>query len=1204
MNTAFKRNLLISFGISLVLLLASSITSYVSIRNLLNSQQLVDHTNTVINKLENTISVLKDGETGQRGYLLTGQEEFLEPYTGALEKANRLIDEIEKMTADNPFQQESLEQLRNITTKRYVLLQSLIDNKKLGHEILPENLQLGRLQMDSTRKIIQQMQGREQVLLTVRAGSANKFATYTSILILVASLLSVMVTVASFIRINSDLEKRTALQLELLQKDEDISKRISLIHGVAEKISAGDYKTRIDDAGKDTLGSLAYSLNRMAISLDSAFTTLGEREWLQTGIAALNEKMLGEKNMETLAYNVLEFIADYTRSQVGAFYVLKHDETLSLTAGVGLSKNSIQQELALGEGIAGQCAQSGKEILLEHLGSAELLINHTAGSIRPATILALPVFHEKRLKGAVELATLETYSPIAIEFLKAAVFNAGMAISSIQNHLHLQELLAETQAQSEELQTQHSELENINTELEAQSQKLQASEEELKVQQEELQQANQELEERSRLLEEKNELILERNLEIQARVDELATSTRYKSEFLANMSHELRTPLNSILLLSRLLSENHAGNLTDEQIEYATVIQGSGNGLLTLIDEILDLSRIESGKMQLEYNFVGVEDLCNEIRALFAPLAKDKGIEFRVETDIDASQSIETDRLRLQQILRNLISNALKFTARGSVTLQVTKQPSAIAFAVIDTGIGIPENKQQTVFEAFQQADGSTRRKYGGTGLGLSISRELAKLLGGNVTLESEEGKGSTFTLSLPLQKGATLPQESVAMADIQQHATAALQADHEAAMQLAEPLHNNQVYVAPHIPADIPDDRHTIAPGDKVLLIVEDDTAFARSLLDYTRQQGYKGVVAVRGDEGIALARQLLPAGILLDVQLPVKSGWEVMEELKSNPATKPIPVHMMSVHEVKTRSLSKGAVDFINKPVALEKLGEVFSRIEQALSRHPKKVLIVEENKKHAQALSFFLERFNVASSIKNNVDDGLDALNRAEVDCVILDMGIPAQQSYNILESVKKTPGFENLPIIIFTGKNLSHSEELRIKQYADSIVIKTAHSYQRILDEVSLFLHLVEEHKKDNGTSRYRKMGELSEVLKGKTVLVADDDVRNIFSLTKSLEAYGMKVVSAIDGKEALQQLESTPKVDLVLMDMMMPEMDGYESTRRIREIPRFRNLPVIAVTAKAMTGDREKCIDAGASDYITKPVDVDQLISLLRVWLYE
>jgi signal transduction histidine kinase/CheY-like chemotaxis protein len=719
------------------------------------------------------------------------------------------------------------------------------------------------------------------------------------------------------------------------------------------------------------------------------------------------------------------------------------------------------------------------------------------------------------------------------------------------------------------------------------------------VQQEELQQANQELEERSRILEEKNELILERNLEIQAKAQELAQSTSYKSEFLANMSHELRTPLNSILLLSRLLSENHENNLSTDQIEYANVIQSSGKGLLTLIDEILDLSKIEAGKMELEYSDVPTQDVVNGLLALFTPIAKDKGIEFSAALEEGAPAMLETDRLRLDQILRNLISNALKFTKKGSVELTISRVNSGLAFAVKDTGIGIPESKLSTIFEAFQQADGSTRRQYGGTGLGLSISRELAKLLGGEIRVTSEVGQGSEFTLVVPLHRNRQLPRpenKSQPLADL-------ISAPDLLNGSSAIPT-TSEEYLSKVIPASIPDDRDTITPDDKVILMVEDDTSFARSLLDYTRSKGYKGVVAVRGDEGLELARQYRPVGILLDVQLPVKSGWEVMDELKADPVTRPIPVHMMSSYQVKHRSLSKGALDFIDKPVAFEKLSTIFAKIEEALSRHPKKVMIVEEDPKHAQALSYFLQNFNVVSEIHHTVQEGIEAINHEKTDCVILDMGVAGQQSYDFLEEVKNSPGFENIPVIIFTGRNLSVNEEVKLKQYADSIVVKTAHSYQRILDEVSLFLHLVDANSSESKTSRFRRLGDMEEVLKGKTILVADDDVRNIFSLSRSLENYKMNVVSAVDGKDALAQLEEHGNIDLVLMDMMMPEMDGYESTRRIRANPKYKKLPVIAITAKAMTGDREKCIQAGASDYITKPVDVDQLISLLRVWLYQ
>ncbi|TDH29057.1 response regulator [Segetibacter sp. 3557_3] len=1199
MNSSFKRNLLVGFGLSLALLIASSIASSISIRNLLASSKRVQHTNEVLRKLDYVLSVIQDAESTQRGFLLTNDQRFLQPFNGDNRRYHTLLDDIKELTSDNPYQQEDCIKLAGVIGKRMAILEANIERKKQNQPISNDMLLHGTYYMDSVRVIIGKMQFRETVLLGERTSLLNRFSSLTPAFILLAALLSIAVTVISFLRVLKDFKTRVLLEQDLKQKDREVSSRLTIIQGIADKISAGDYKIRVDDEGKDILGSLAFSLNKMASSLDFSFSNLSHREWLQSGIAKLNEKIISERELDVLTYVVIEFITEYTKSQIGAFYLTHEDRKLLLSASVSLNTDKAAREIKFGEGLAGQVAISGKEMILENISETEFVIDYSAGSIKPASLIAVPIYYERKLKGVIELASLKPYETVTLEFLKAASFNIGMAIHSARDQERLKELLAETQSQSEELQAQHSELENINAEIEAQAEKLQASEEELRVQQEELQQSNQELEERSRLLEEKNELILERNLEIQSKAEELELSTRYKSEFLANMSHELRTPLNSILLLSRLLTENHGGNLSKEDIEYASVIQSSGNGLLTLIDEILDLSKIESGKMELEFTQVNVDDVSDELKGLFQPVAKDKGIEFKLEKNGDLPEVFETDRLRLEQVLRNLISNALKFTPRGAVTLEISSAADNVFFAVRDTGIGIAKDKQEIVFEAFKQADGSTRRKFGGTGLGLSISRELARLLGGEITLESEEGKGSTFTLSLPKQHVAVVNPDPAGFTPVQGPTVNSTREEEVG----AKPLTDDE-YITAFIPSPVPDDREHIEPGDKLILIIEDDTAFARSLLDFTRKKGYKGIVAVRGDEGIQLAKQFLPTGILLDVQLPIKSGWQVMDELKSDPVTKPIPVHMMSSLELTKKSISKGAIDFINKPVAFEKLGEIFGKIEDALSRFPRKVLIVEENDKHAQALSLFLKEFNVSSEIEHTVGGGIEALNRKEVDCVILDMGVPGQHSYDTLEQIKKTPGFETLPIIIFTGTNLSYVEEMRIKQYADSIVIKTAHSYQRILDEVSLFLHLVEENKKDKGSGRYKKMGEIGEVLKGKTVLLADDDVRNIFSLTKSLESYGMKVITAVDGKEALSQLDSTPGVNLVLMDMMMPEMDGYESTRRIRGNPKYRKLPVIAVTAKAMTGDREKCIEAGASDYITKPVDVDQLISLLRVWLYE
>lgn len=1187
MNSSIKRTLIIGYSISLLLLIVSSIASYTSIQNLLSTQTLINHTNNVINELENVISVLKDAETGQRGFLLTNDEQFLEPYNGALDKADRLIDGVKTLTADNANQQQTIEQLRTVISRRLSTLQILIDNKKRGVQPTYDQLMSGKTSMDEARQLINTMETREQALLNARKNQLNKYTSSTPVLIIIASLLAVLVTLFSFIKVNNDFEKRILLQQQLEDKDADISNRINIIKDIAEKISAGDYKTRINAEGKDALGSLSVSLNKMASSLDESFENLLNNEWLQKGVAGLNEKMIGEKNIDVLTYNVLRFITGYVNAPIGAFYLAHKENVLILSAGVALNNDSVKKEISYGENVAGQCAVSQKEVLITNVEDTDLLINYSAGSIKPKTILAAPILYEGILKGVIEVGFISELNETAEIFFRNVSHNIGMAIKSAQDHQRLQELLEETQSQSEELQSQHSELENINTELETQTEKLQASEEELKVQQEELQQANQELEERSRLLEEKNELIMERNLQVQQKAKELEISTKYKSEFLANMSHELRTPLNSILLLSRLLAENNSKNLTSDQVEYANVIQNSGNGLLTLINEILDLSKIEAGKMQFEFSEFNLQSLLSEVEGLFAPIAKDKNLLFEINVQNNTTQKLETDRLRLEQILRNLISNALKFTKHGSVALDVKSNDKTIVFTVTDTGIGIAKDKQETIFEAFQQADGSTRREYGGTGLGLSISNQLAKYLGGEILLASEERKGSQFTLILPLNRSIIYQPQKKTQQTLEQ----------------PEVAENQYKFISDVIPASIPDDRDNIKEGDKIILIVEDDTAFAKSLIEFTRKNNYKAIVAVRGDEGAELAIKYRPAGILLDIQLPVKSGWEVMNELKANDTTRTIPVHIMSSFEVKNKSLEKGATDFINKPVAFDKMSEIFKRIEDALSRHPQKVFIVEENIKHAQALAFFLETNNIVSEIKNSVEESVQALNSKDVDCVILDTGSQMQQLNETLEQIKQLPELENVPVIIFTGKSLSHAEEMRMKQHADSIVVKTAHSYQRILDEVSLFLHLVEEGRKENKMPRYKKMGELNEVLKNKTVLIADDDVRNIYSLTRSLEHYGMHIVSAIDGKDALKQLDDN-KVDIILMDMMMPEMDGYESIKHIRKNKKYKNLPVIAVTAKAMTGDREKCISAGASDYITKPVDIDQLTSLLRVWLYE
>jgi hypothetical protein len=1194
MNGQFKRNLITGFGISVLILIISSAASFLSIRKLLNSNEMVNHTQEIIYNLNEGASVLVDAQTSMRGYLITNKKDFLAQYNDAEAKADDYFDRVELLTSDNPEQQQYLKELKPLRDEFFTYLSIKVEEKSKGKSITDTDLDEGRRIMAKIRNLLKRIETNEQNLLANRNDTSQRFGTYSTILIIAAAIIAVLISIFFFSKIIRDYNERLKLQAELQRKDRETEERIRVISNLAEQISGGNYDVRVNDSERDALGSVAISLNNMAGALSSSFNSLADNEWLQAGVAQLNEVMLGEKAVEQLTADVIEYLAVYTGSSAGVIYLLEGEELL-FTAGYSYLPDEKRKALRLGEGLTGQSVVSGKMLHVTAASPDNVTISYALGEIKPGNIIALPLM-DRRVAGALELAKADAFTPLETEFLNAVANNIAISITAAQNRKRVQELLEETQAQSEELRVQHTELESMNAELETQTEKLQASEEELRVQQEELQQTNQELEERSVLLE-------ERNLEIQKKTEDLELSTRYKSEFLANMSHELRTPLNSILLLSRLLSENNDANMTEEQVEFAKVIQSSGNGLLGLIDEILDLSKIEAGKMDLDFMDISVKEVTDNLKNLFTEVAKEKNIEFKIDAN-DAPLVIRTDKMRLEQILKNLISNAVKFTAEGSVTLGIKKTEDGkhVKFSVADTGIGIPPEKQPLIFEAFQQADGSTKRKYGGTGLGLSISRELSKLLGGEIALSSKVNQGSTFTLTIPV-----IGQTGVHVAVEREHLPAAASATaakaEDTVKALKKPDSVNR-YLSQRIPEDVPDDKDAISEGDKVILIVEDDVNFAKALLDFSHQRGYKGVVSVRGDHALNLALIYSPAGILLDIELPVMSGWEVMEALKANPETRHIPVHIMSSHKVRKESLLKGAVNFLDKPVAFEQMPEIFTRIEHIISRESQKVLIFEDNPKHAQALAYFLGSNSINSEIKSEISDGVTALQQENVDCVILDMGVPDNQAYEILENIKKNPGLENLPVIVFTGKSLSMKEELKIKKYADSIVIKTAHSYQRMLDEVSLFLHLVEQSKNADKKEGSMKAGVLANVLSGKTVLVVDDDVRNIYSLTKALETLKMNVITAIDGKEALKALDEHPGVDVVLLDMMMPNMDGYETATRIRQDKRFKNLPVIAVTAKAMTGDREKCINAGASDYITKPVDVDQLLSLLRVWLYD
>src|SRR6185312_15664372 len=1019
------RNLQIGFGLSLLLLIIASAASFSSINSLMDASRWVDHTDSAIIKTDKALFILRDAESGQHGFLLTGDSSYLADFSGALDRLHPIVDSISEMTGDNPVQVQNVRELRASIDKPLLLLGQIIQQKHDNNIFSVSDLQRAREYSLAARRILQRMEQEERRLLATRIADVRRYSAYTPALIVIAAVLSVLIAIFFYHRVHADFLERSELYNELRQKDADVSRRIGIISDIAERISGGDYHTRVSDAQSDSLGELAGALNKMAESLEYSFGLLSDKEWLQTGIARLNEAMVGETGMEALVDKVIGFVAEYTRSKVAALYVLDQSMNMLTLRGQFALRAGARQAVRPGEGIAGQVALKGKRIQLKDIDPGEWVVSFTSGEIRPRTIVAVPLFHKKRVKGVIELGSMEEYTPRDLEFLDSIAENIGTAISGIESRIKLQELLEETQAQTEELQSQHSELESLNLELETQAEKLQVSEEELKVQQEELLQTNQELEERSRSLEEKNQLVLIRNLEIQRKAEELALSTKYKSEFMANMSHELRTPLNSILLLSRLLTEDSSHNLSQEQIEYARVIRNSGQSLLQLIDEILDLSRIEAGKLSLEHALVTVADVVEDMRMLFAPIAADKNLELKLEVPDGTPAQVETDKLRLEQILKNLLANAFKFTSKGSVTLAVgvsPVHPNFIDFSVRDTGIGIPEDKHQLIFEAFQQADGSTRRKYGGTGLGLSISRELARLLGGEISLTSLPGEGAEFKVSVPqFRMAAAAPASGSSAAGIAREVAEVV--------ALSGVVGYSPVLTLTGTPAEIPDDRNNLAPGDKVLLIVEDDTLFAGSLLEFTRKKGYKGIVAVSGDKAVRMARQYLPIGILLDIQLPVRNGWEVMEDLRKDPHTRLIPVHIMSSFEVKSESLQKGAIDFVSKPMAFENMENVFERIEYYLNRSAKKVLIVEDNGHHARALAYFLGTHHVAMEIASNIGDSATLLKKENVHGVILSRN-GAKVELDELEKARSNPDLADIPIIVFTGMNISKAEEARL------------------------------------------------------------------------------------------------------------------------------------------------------------------------------
>jgi CheY-like chemotaxis protein/signal transduction histidine kinase/CHASE3 domain sensor protein len=1128
-----------------------AVVTFFSFRNsekFIDTNKWVNHTHEVLYELDQTLLGSVDAETGTRGYVITGNEGFLDPYYSGIKSLVAHLDKTQKLTEDNPEQQKNLEDLRAAVNNSLAFRKEMVEARKKDFDLALKLVLSGRDKQgqDEIRRIVFKCKEIEQNLLTIRNAASESDTKGFNMVFLLLIFIIAFVLLAVYLIINTNLRALREAELENANKN-----------------------------------------------------------WLLSGSFELNNKTRGEKAEAELAQAVIDQLCTYLNAHVGVIYLYENGH-LTLSGSFAFHHRKQNSNIIrLGEGLVGQAALEKKTIVFSEIPDDYIKINSGLGNTTPKNIIIVPLLQDGALKGVVELGSIHPFTSLDREFLNLVGENLAIIFNAAQSSSKLKELLEETQRQAEELEAQQEELKQSNEELQEKTSLLEKSESELKSQQEELQQTNEELEEKANLLGEQKEMLENAKMAIETKARELEVTSKYKSEFLANMSHELRTPLNSILILSQLLSENKSSILGDKEVEFSKNIYNSGTDLLTLINEILDLSKVESGKMELEIADVSVSELKSDVESMFSELAKSRGIDFRMECDEKKITSVSTDKLRLEQILRNLLSNAFKFTARnGSVTLSIREAKtestfrnkklqhaaSVILFEVLDTGIGISKDKQGIIFEAFQQADGSTKRKYGGTGLGLSISRELANALGGEIHLTSEEGKGSSFTLYIPLRFDQSFMPSTERKADVRERAPE------------TSPLPNT-IEKYPLTEESTSDDRNSIGESDKVILILEDDVEFSKILLDFVRDRNYKGVIAAQGNTGLSFARYYNPDAIILDIKLPVMDGTEVLRHLKNDPQLRHIPVQIISGYDKRKEGMDLGAFDFIRKPITSNDLKNTFDKIEDFISRKLKKLLIVEDNEVQNKAIRELIGNGDVKSFSAYSGKEAFEMLNNDIFDCVIVDLGLPDMSGFDLLEKIKSNDQLRKVPIIIYTGRDLSKEENTHLMKFANTVVLKTANSHERLLDETMLFLHRVEARLPKEKQNIIRKLHKTDEVLRNKKVLVVDDDIRNIYSLTNVLEEEGMKCFTAENGKAALKSLKENPSIDIILMDIMMPEMDGYEATKAIRSLAKYEKLPIVALTAKAMKGDREKCLQAGMSDYVSKPVNIEQLISLMRVWLY-
>ncbi|GAB3649491.1 response regulator [Echinicola sediminis] len=1142
---SFKKLLIAGFSLSLVIVAFVNYSSYRGLKSFQERVAWVNHTYDVLLASKETLIQLLNAEASQNGYLLTQDENYLELYHVTTDSVHVLLDRLQNLVSDNPGQTKKVKKLEKVVLKKLDNLEATIfgEMPSIQEESSGLDISEGQDLIAEVRNMVSDIIAEENNLLAEREtlAQSNADRAMLNILLGVSAVLVIIFLLFGYI-----------------------------IRTFGEKTKAEEV---VKNANKE---------------LEKLSAEREEKNWLLKGEKLLNEKLHGDQTMDQLSENVLHFFAEYLNAKIGAIHLfLPEKKKLKLLNSYACTLPSHSKETGLGDGLLGQVARDLTTVVIKDVPKDYYKIKTSLGEMSPDFILITPIIYNSKLKGVIELGFSGKPKSREKRLIEQINSTISVAIHTTQGHDNMRELYEKLQVQAEELESQQEELRQTNEELSHQTEMLQASEEELRVQQEHLQRSNVDLEEKAALLEEKNQEVEEARASLIKKAEELEQTNRYKSEFLANMSHELRTPLNSVLILAKLLSDNKNDNLNEEEIKFAKVIHKAGSDLLTLINDILDLSKVESGNLDIYEDAIELYDIVENMRYLFKEVAADKNITFITEIGERLPRSISSDRQRIDQIIRNLLSNAFKFTPSGGEVKLDFKlvQGSRIAITVKDSGIGISQEKQQLIFEAFKQADGTTSRKYGGTGLGLSISKELSKLLKGSISLQSEEGKGSAFTLELPLHLGLE---------------------DTEA----ASPSHPVEAATPPR---SVNDEKQDKTPAislknnhePKRLLIVEDDENFADILATYAKKKGFDSTVALNGEQALQVMKAMVPAAVLLDIMLPGIDGWEVLKWMKEQPHLKNVPVHIMSATDRNPKKLSEsGATTFINKPVDQAILDNVFDQLKPSLPNSTKTVLIIEDQEIQSNVLKTKLqeEGYEIIQAFTGN--EGIAKAEAMRFDSIILDLNLPDIPGEDVLDSIKSTEKNAETPVIINTAMMLPEALSTRILNYSNAVVVKTPKSNERILDEVKLFMRKIHTSSTSQSplSSASSPSSKRLKSLEGKKLLLVDDDMRNIFALSSSLQQHGLKVEIANNGLEALDKLQQTEGIDLVLMDIMMPEMDGYEAMKNIRSGNTYKEVPIIALTAKAMKNDREKCIEAGANDYISKPVDMDKLLSLMRVWL--